>query len=114
LIETRYKHEAIVDGDTVMFEILDTCPAASEDQGLCSGEAASWADGFVLVFAITDRKSFQVLQQVRRQIRDARDANWPLPCVLVGSKADMLHLRQVATFEGQYIYFQKRRTFAKI
>lgn len=26
LLENRYKHEAMVDGEPILFEILDTCP----------------------------------------------------------------------------------------
>lgn len=25
-LETRYKHEVLVDGEPILFEILDTCP----------------------------------------------------------------------------------------
>lgn len=30
-IENRYKSEAIVDGEAVLFEILDTCPKVREE-----------------------------------------------------------------------------------
>jgi Ras-like protein family member 11A len=106
--ETRYKYEAIVDNDTVMFEILDTCPARPADEcccsdvALCSPETAAWADGFVLVFSIIDRNSYLALTKARQQIKEARDSSaWPIPCVLIGSKADMVHLRQVSTHEGK-------------
>lgn len=29
IAENRYKHEAMVDGEPVLFEILDTCPKVS-------------------------------------------------------------------------------------
>lgn len=28
-LETRYKHEVMVDGEPILFEILDTCPKVS-------------------------------------------------------------------------------------
>ncbi|CAB3380756.1 Hypothetical predicted protein [Cloeon dipterum] len=107
--EARYKHEALVDGDTVVFEIVDSCPArmaassgggGGGQQQLCSSETAAWADGFVFVFSITDKLSFELLRLAKQQVKEARrGANCPAPCVLVGGKSDLLHFRQVSMDE---------------
>ena len=60
--EKRYKNEVLVDGDPVIFEIVDLCPRHNDD--LPSLETLSWADGVVLVYSITDRASFNFIKQV--------------------------------------------------
>ncbi|KAL1457044.1 hypothetical protein WDU94_001720, partial [Cyamophila willieti] len=94
--DSRYKGEVLVDGDTVLFEILDTCPKSIEE--LPSRDTIHWADGILLVYAITDRESFNYV----RRVRTCADLN-NLPLVLVGNKEDMIHLRQVSTEEGEIL-----------
>ncbi|XP_047114477.1 ras-related and estrogen-regulated growth inhibitor [Schistocerca piceifrons] len=93
--ENRYKHEAMVDGEPVLFEILDMCSKNEDD--LPSSESLQWADGYLLVYSITDRHSFNFVRKVRQQLPG--DA----PMALVGNKADMVHLRQVSTDEGEIL-----------
>ncbi|XP_037827657.1 ras-related and estrogen-regulated growth inhibitor-like, partial [Lucilia sericata] len=60
--ENRYKHEALVDGEPVLFEILDTCPKA-DDEFPNASELIQWADGLLLVYSITDRGSFNYIRR---------------------------------------------------
>jgi len=100
--ETRYKHEILVDGDPVIFEICDTCPKNLEE--LPTSETMSWADGFVLVYSITDRASFNYIKQVWQHIQDLRGNHGKeVPMVLLGNKGDMVHLRQVSSEEGEIL-----------
>lgn len=59
-------------------------------------EVYNWADALVLVFAITDRRSFNYVRRVKQTMLDA----FEMPVALVANKADMVHLRQVSTEEG--------------
>lgn len=93
--DMRYKHEVLVDGEPVLFEILDTCPK-NEDE-LPSNDTLNWADGCLLVYAITDRISFNYIRRVRELMCEVT------PVVLVGNKGDMVHLRQVSTDEGEIL-----------
>ncbi|TGZ32338.1 Ras-related and estrogen-regulated growth inhibitor [Temnothorax longispinosus] len=45
--ETRYKHEVLVDGEPILFEILDTCPKSENE--LPSMETLR-ADGLLLIY----------------------------------------------------------------
>ncbi|XP_023710974.1 ras-related and estrogen-regulated growth inhibitor isoform X2 [Cryptotermes secundus] len=93
--ENRYKHEVLVDGEPILFEILDTCPKSEEDLPSC--ETLHWADGFLLVYAITDRRSFNFVRRVKQML------GCDTPLALVGNKGDMVHLRQVSTEEGEIL-----------
>ncbi|XP_014247460.1 ras-related and estrogen-regulated growth inhibitor isoform X1 [Cimex lectularius] len=92
--DMKYKHEVMVDGEPVLFEILDTCPKNEDD--LPSNETLSWADGCLLVYAITDRVSFNYIRRVKKSLCD-------VPVALVGNKGDMVHLRQVSCDEGEIL-----------
>lgn len=98
--ENRYKHEVLVDGEPILFEILDTCPK-SEDE-LPSAETLQWADGLLLVYSITDRSSFNFVRKAKDTLAVA-DPEATMPLAMVGNKADMVHLRQVSTEEGEIL-----------
>lgn len=59
-----------------------------------------WGDGFVLVYDITDRGSFEDLAPLRGLLEEVRKPRH-VPLVLVGNKADLEHARQVPTEEGE-------------
>ncbi|KAK6627624.1 hypothetical protein RUM43_002526 [Polyplax serrata] len=94
--DTRYKNEVLVDSEPILFEILDTCPKNEEE--LPSSDTLHWADGFLLVYSITDRQSFNYVRKVKEML-DCYDT----PLTLVGNKADMVHLRQVSADEGEIL-----------
>ncbi|XP_055384067.1 ras-related and estrogen-regulated growth inhibitor [Condylostylus longicornis] len=94
--ESRAKHEAMIDNEPVMFEILDTCPKDKDDFPNAS-DLIQWADGLLLVYSITDRHSFNYIRKVKS------DFSSDLPVVLCANKVDMVHLRQVSTEEGEIL-----------
>jgi len=102
--DSRYKHEILVDGDPVIFEICDTCTKSTVD--LPSLDVLGWADGLVLVYSITDRASFTYLKQILNHIQDIRGPQGKekeVPIVILGNKGDMVHLRQVSSEEGEIL-----------
>lgn len=124
--ENRYKSEMVVDGEPVLFEILDTCPR-SEDE-LPRDEVLQWADGFMLVYSIVDRSSFRYLRHLRQHLSTTlptlqrshthqgsggssspqqqtqqQHPVGPPPVCIVANKADLIHLRQVSTEEGEIL-----------
>ncbi|XP_021945586.1 ras-related and estrogen-regulated growth inhibitor [Folsomia candida] len=71
--ENRYKHEMMVDSEPVLYEILDSCPKTGNE--LVSAETVQWADGFLLVYSITDRQSFNYIKRVKQQLTETRSSN---------------------------------------
>lgn len=94
--ENRYKHEAMVDGEPVLFELLDTCPKAN-DEFPNAAELMQWADGLLLVYSITDRSSFNYIRRAKSDLQS------DTPVQLVANKVDMVHLRQVSRDEGEIL-----------
>ncbi|GAB6024097.1 hypothetical protein CHUAL_008810 [Chamberlinius hualienensis] len=102
-IECRYKSEVLVDNEPVIFE--DGVEMPRDD-------VVQWADGFLLIYSITDRASFNLLKVLRQHIyenkqvpKDTSGQNTPpqFPMVVVANKSDLIHLRQVSTEEGEIL-----------
>lgn len=88
-----YRKKVSLDGHEVNIDILDTAGmeeyAAIRDNYYRSGE------GFVVVFSLCEKESFQVAQDFHDQICRVLD-NDKMPFILVGNKADLADKRQVS------------------
>ncbi|NXP54517.1 RSLBA protein, partial [Heliornis fulica] len=99
-----YSRLVHLEGDHVAVQIQDTpgCIQAQEDcvQVLDSlSRCVKWAEGFLLVYSITDYSSYQSVRPLYQHIRTVHpDARTPV--IIVGNKADLLHARQVQAKEG--------------
>jgi len=73
--------------------VLDTAGqeefSAMREQYMRSGE------GFLLVFAVTDKASFDEMYKFHRQILRVKDRD-EFPMLMVGNKADLEHQRLVS------------------
>ena len=61
----------------------------------------AYGDAFIIVYSVTDRSSFDMVQVYRQEILDAREPNVRHHVKLVGNKIDQEKERQVSTFEGK-------------
>ncbi|KAI5640380.1 ras family domain-containing protein [Phthorimaea operculella] len=104
--DSKYRHEVLLDGEPILFEILDTCPKTIDE--LPNNDIASWADGLLLVYSITDRESFNYVRRARQSLQPE------IPLALVGNKADMVHLRQVSPEEGEILAKDFECSFAEV
>jgi len=101
-IEDSYRKQISVDEQVALVHIRDT---AGQEQYSCLRE--SWyrdGEGFLLVYAINDRKSFLKLREHVKQIervRDVEDIRGKAPLMLFGNKLDLAGQRQVPTEEAQ-------------
>ncbi|GFR76402.1 Ras-like GTP-binding protein Rho1 [Elysia marginata] len=87
-----------VDGKHFTAHIMDTTQAQDFNTSCesdCREEPVSWADGFLLVFSLTDRGSFTVVREMVSWLRTAR-GDERLPILVAGNKNDLVHLRCVS------------------
>lgn len=96
--ENKYKYSTILDGEQMAFEVLDT-RSVNDDCG-AREDVLKWAEGYVLVYSMISRKSFQLLQEVQKRVEEFRKGA-SIPIVVIGNKADLAHMRQVTREEGQ-------------
>ncbi|KAK4192584.1 ras family-domain-containing protein [Podospora australis] len=91
-IEDSYRTQISVDGRQVVLEILDTAGTeqfvAMRDLYMKSGQ------GFLLVFSIASKSSFDELTTLREEIIRIKDDD-RIPIVIVGNKADLEDQRAV-------------------
>ncbi|KAL6107564.1 rasl11b [Pungitius sinensis] len=98
-----YSREVQVDGEQVTIQVQDTPGVEMTDNTInlpdhvtCS---VQWADAVVLVYSTTDRRSFDLIEQLHRQVVRTGGANMP-PVILLANKSDLLHLRCVDPQQG--------------
>ncbi|KAF5342760.1 hypothetical protein D9758_017032 [Tetrapyrgos nigripes] len=104
-VEDSYRKQCVLDDEIAVLDILDTAGQEDSpyytvrDSGIHSGE------GFLLVYAITSRTSFEFLNWVHSQIMRAKSSmsSSPenIPILIVGNKCDLEDKRQVGKDEGQ-------------
>ncbi|EJU04576.1 ras GTPase [Dacryopinax primogenitus] len=98
-IEDTYRKPAVVDRQEVMLAIIDT--AGQEEYRLMRPGYLRSAQGFLLVYDITSRVSFNDVSRFHDEICQAKDlATYPA-IILLGNKADLADRRQVKTSEGE-------------
>lgn len=86
------------DGKTCLLDVLDT---AGQEEYSCMRELYSrTADGFLLVYSITDRQSFEEALQIYEWTLRVTDKSY-VPAVLCGNKLDLSDRRQVSEREGE-------------
>ncbi|XP_066541088.1 ras-related and estrogen-regulated growth inhibitor-like protein [Hoplias malabaricus] len=105
-IESIYSHSVIVDGREQTLSIWDS--PYSQDMSTESTtfeKRLQWADGFVLVYSICDRASFNNLSKLFQIIKAAKDyvGSEKAPVVIVGNKRDLHHRRTVLSEEGRLL-----------
>jgi len=97
-IEDSYRKNCHIDNEFALLDILDTAGqddfSAMREQYMRSGE------GFILVYSITSRSSFQFVKDLYQQILRTKDKD-SFPVVLVANKSDLEYERQVSMNEGR-------------
>ena len=58
-------------------------------------------EGFLLVYSITSRESFEEITTFQQQILRVKDKDY-FPMVVVGNKCDLEHERKV-TYNGEFV-----------
>jgi len=97
-IEDSYRKQVSIDEETCLLDILDT--AGQEEYSAMRDQYMRTGQGFMLVYAITSRSSFDEIASFREQILRVKDKD-KVPMVLIGNKCDLETERQVTTGEGQ-------------
>ena len=97
-VENTYRKCVSIDGEEHMMDILDTA-GEEEFNGMISSYVRS-GEGFVLIYSITDLRSFDELGYYYNQILSVKIGD-PIPIILVGNKCDLERQRKVETARGQ-------------
>ena len=86
----------MIDDEVALLDVLDT--AGQEEYSAMREQYMRTGEGFLLVYSITSRTSFEEIQSFQQQILRVKDRDY-FPMILVGNKCDLEGERQVS-FEG--------------
>lgn len=97
-IEDSYKRPFSVDGESVSLDITDT--AGQDDFAAMRTSYMRQGKGFILVYAIDDRASFEEMESFHRELIRTKCTS-SVPCVICGNKCDLEERRVVSKAEGE-------------
>jgi len=99
-IEDSYRKQVVIDGQSCLLEILDT--AGQEEFTALRDQWIRDCEGFVIIYSIISRISFEQVSVFKEQVMRVKDAE-KLPIMLVGNKCDLEDRREVETHEGEQL-----------
>ncbi|WFD06416.1 RAS1 protein [Malassezia vespertilionis] len=96
-IEDSYRKQCVIDEEVALLDVLDT--AGQEEYSAMREQYMRTGEGFLLVYSITSRNSFEEVATFFRQVLRVKDKDY-VPVVIVANKCDLETERQVSTSEG--------------
>ncbi|KAL1775941.1 ras-related and estrogen-regulated growth inhibitor [Sigmodon hispidus] len=115
--ESVYNKQLCLEGKTLNLEIYDPCSQPQKAKCSLTSEL-HWADGFVIVYDISDRPSFAFAKALIYRILEPLTTHCKRmvepAMVLVGNKQDLCHMREVGWEEGQKVAIDFRCQFCEL
>jgi len=97
-IEDSYRKQCVIDEEVALLDVLDT--AGQEEYSAMREQYMRTGEGFMLVYSITSRQSFEEITVFQNQILRVKDKDY-FPMVIVGNKCDLESEREVSRQEGE-------------
>jgi small GTP-binding protein len=107
-IEDSYKRVLSVDNDNIQLDILDT--AGQDDFAPMRTSYMRQGKGFIIVYAIDDRASFEEVEVFHRDLTRTKGTS-NVPVVICGNKCDLEEKRVVSKAEGEELAEKLTSTF---
>ncbi|KAJ7062759.1 24 kDa ras-like protein [Mycena amicta] len=98
-IEDFFRKQCVIDEEVALLEILDT--AGQEEYRAMREQYMIHGEGFLVVYAINDRSSFQEIPAFYEQILRVKNVEVCSSVIIVGSKCDLEYEREVPLNEGR-------------
>ncbi|KAI5279476.1 Ras GTPase [Ascosphaera acerosa] len=96
-IEDSYRKRCVIDDEVALLDVLDT--AGQEEYSAMREQYMRTGEGFLLVYSITSRQSFEEIMTFQQQILRVKDKD-RFPMMLVGNKCDLDAERAVSQQGG--------------
>ncbi|XP_038220709.1 ras-related protein M-Ras-like [Zerene cesonia] len=97
-IEDSYIQHTEVDGQWCILDVLDT--AGQEEFSAMREQYMRKGDGFLLVYSVTDKQSFENIRHFHTQILRVKDRE-TYPMLIAANKVDLVHSRVVSEEAGR-------------
>jgi len=89
-----YRKQCVIDEEVALLDVLDT--AGQEEYSAMREQYMRTGEGFLLVYSITSRQSFEEIRTFQQQILRVKDKDF-FPIIVVGNKCDLEGEREVST-----------------
>ncbi|KAI6079050.1 ras-related and estrogen-regulated growth inhibitor-like protein [Aix galericulata] len=113
--ECIYTKHLNVDARQIHLEIYDPCSQPRQGK-LSLTDELHWADGFIIVYDISDRASFASAKALLYRIQESHIGACKKmvesAVVLIGNKQDLCHMREVDWDEGQKLAMDNKCHFS--
>ncbi len=96
-----YRKQCLIDDEVALLDVLDT--AGQEEYSAMREQYMRAGEGFLLVYSITSRQTFEEIVTFQQQILRVKDRDY-FPMIVVGNKCDLEGERQVAK-QGMGVFF---------
>ncbi|EAL72419.1 Ras GTPase [Dictyostelium discoideum AX4] len=96
-IEDLYRKQCLIDDQVYMLDILDT--AGQDELNAIRNHWIKSCEGFILVYSVTSRSSFDQIQSFLDQIKFLKSEK--VPIIMIANKSDLDDERQVTYQEGE-------------
>lgn len=96
-IDDLFRKQVTIDNETFVLDIVDK---EGQEEYLSREQYVRTTQGFIFVYAITSRSSFDLISPFRQQILRLKDED-NVPMVIAANKCDLESERQVSSAEGQ-------------
>jgi small GTP-binding protein len=88
-----YRKQCVIDDEVALLDVLDT--AGQEEYSAMREQYMRTGEGFLLVYSITSKQSFDEITTFQQQILRVKDKDY-FPMVVVGNKCDLEGEREVS------------------
>ncbi|TGJ72300.1 Ras GTPase [Orbilia oligospora] len=96
-IDDSFRKQIVTGDEVVLLDILDT---TESEYGAFYEAYIRTSEGFVLLYSITSRQSFEALSTFRQDILKIKNEDF-VPMIIVGTKRDLESDREVSPQEGR-------------
>ena len=88
----------VIDNEEALLDVLDS--AGQEEYSAMREQYMRTGEGFMLVYSITSRQSFEEVRTFQQQILRVKDRDY-FPIIVVGNRCHLENERQVSKQEGE-------------
>lgn len=81
-----YRKQCVIDDEVALLDVLDT--AGQEEYSAMREQYMRTGEGFLLVYSINSRQSFDEISTFQQQILRVKDKDY-FPIIIVGNKCDL-------------------------
>ena len=98
-VQDSYRKQCVIDDEVALLDVLDT--AGQEEYSAMREQYMRTGEGFLLVYSINSRQSFEEILTFQQQILRVKDKDY-FPIIIVGNKCDL---------DGERVVSRQGRTF---